>query len=144
MPPTTKHGWCGTRAYESWIGMLRRCDQDPRYYERGILVCSRWRDINNFIADMGERPEGLSLERIDNEGDYEPSNCRWATKSEQAKNRRQNGGRVHLITFRGETLRLAEWARRLKISSVKLRRYLRAGCTMDDIHAHYGEDDDST
>lgn len=80
--------------YAVWSMMKKRChdpeDKDYRHYGgRGIVVCQRWRDsFENFIADMGRRPPGLTLERKDNSKGYEPSNCKWATWTEQAKNRR--------------------------------------------------------
>jgi hypothetical protein len=89
----TTHGLSGTRTYNSWCNMIRRCthDNDPRYPEwggRGITVCERWLDYPNFLADMGERPPGTTLDREDNDGNYEPGNCRWATPPEQMANRR--------------------------------------------------------
>ena len=86
------HGMAGTPEYFAWYDMMRRCYKeyrtDYKYYGgRGIQVCSRWHSFENFYADMGNA-EGLTLDRIDVNGNYEPSNCKWSTMSEQVKNRR--------------------------------------------------------
>jgi hypothetical protein len=82
-----------TRAYIRWLSMLQRCCNPNNtaydyYGGRGISVCERWHTFDNFLSDMGEPPPGLSIDRIDVNGDYEPGNCRWATASEQVRNQR--------------------------------------------------------
>lgn len=89
---TLTHGQRGTKIYGVWASMLRRCDNPkqesyPRYGGRGIKVCERWKQFENFYADMGDPPQGHSIDRYpDPDGDYEPGNCRWATAKEQRAN----------------------------------------------------------
>lgn len=114
-----KHGQCRAQIYHIWGGMIDRCYNpiSPYYHHyggRGIKVCDSWRDFNNFYADMGDVPEkGLSLDRIDTNGIYEPSNCRWANVVQQNRNRRNN---TRLSCF-GVTKCLEEWAIELGIDS---------------------------
>jgi hypothetical protein len=91
------HGLSKTKEFKIWLAMKDRCfrEKNPRYKSyggRGITVCERWLKFENFIKDMGSKPKNKSLDRKNNNGNYEPSNCRWATSKQQANNRRNNVG----------------------------------------------------
>jgi hypothetical protein len=129
-----KHGMTGTPTWRSWACMVDRCTRKGHrsfkdYGGRGIIVCERWRDFANFLEDMGEKPPGRSLDRVDVNGNYEPGNCRWATGAEQARNKRNS----RRITMAGETLCVAEWAERLDIPQNLVHARLRDG--MDPVDA---------
>lgn len=110
-----RHGMTGTKAYITWVSMRSRCENPKNigykdYGGRGIKVCKRWQRFENFYLDMGEPPRGHSLDRINNDGDYKRSNCRWATPKEQGENTRH----VRWITLNGQTKRLQDWCKQLK------------------------------
>jgi hypothetical protein len=121
----TKHGMSRTRVYSIWEGMKQRCTSPSssywhRYGSRGIKVCERWQSFENFYADLGEPPSKQhSLGRIDNDGDYEPSNVRWETLEQQNNNKVLN----HKVTIDGVTKTLTQWAEEngLKPSTVMSR-----------------------
>jgi hypothetical protein len=118
-----------TPTHISWKSMLNRClnpkaDQYKQYGARGITVCERWRTFSNFLADMGERPAGMTLDRINPNGDYEPSNCRWASGKAQRRNSSQ---KVRYMTVNGETLCLQDWCKRLGLRENKVRYRLSQG-----------------
>ena len=119
----TREGMSPT--YVSWNSMMARCNRPSspsfkNYGAKGIAVCDRWHNFISFLEDMGERPNGTSLDRIDGSLGYEPGNCRWATRTEQNRNR--SGCRK--IEFRGESLTLSEWAERSGVKENTLSRRL--------------------
>lgn len=131
----TTHGMSKTRTFKSWDTMKQRCfnpnavDFD-RYGGRGIKVCERWRtSFSAFLEDMGERPEGCSLDRIDNDGDYEPDNCHWATRSDQQRNTRVS----IWLTINGESKSIVEWAKIALVNITSMRRRYHAGWKHEDI-----------
>lgn len=111
----------GTRTptvmYRCWVHIRTRCFNPntpdwPRYGGRGITMCDRWYEsFEAFCEDMGERPDGHSIDRIDNHGNYSPENCRWVVKKEQCRNRRSN----KVLEYKGESRSLAEWAETLNL-----------------------------
>ncbi len=127
---SSSHRQSRTSLYKLWMTMIARCHRPtssgfPRYGARGILVCERWRtDFSAFAADVGERPSaGHSLDRIDNSRGYEPGNVRWATNSEQSRNRRS----TRFVTLDGETRCVAEWCRITGINTQTVHERLRRG-----------------
>lgn len=126
---TGTHKMTKSPEYVSWVEMRRRCNAKPRvdhtdYTSLGITVCERWESFSNFYADMGPKPSPKhTLDRRENSGNYEPSNCRWATHSEQNANRKT----AILLTWNGQTHCVAEWARITGIKEVtllaRIRRY---------------------
>lgn len=112
-----------SRIYQTWTSMIRRCtnrnDQAyERYGGRGIKVCKQWMEFENFLKDMSEKPtDKHQIDRIDNNGNYCKSNCRWATRKQQQRNKRNN----HLITFEGRTQCVTAWAEEFNIHKGTLR-----------------------
>jgi hypothetical protein len=106
-----------TPTYNAWREMRRRCTvcgrpSDIYYASRGISVCDRWGSFDKFLKDMGEKPEGSSLDRIDSNGNYCPSNCRWASPTQQSRNRRS----ALMLEYKGQTKCLKEWAEHIGIN----------------------------
>lgn len=133
-----RHGYATgkgrTPTYRSWAMMLNRCrnpnGHDFHYYgARGIEFYSSWLSFQNFLADMGERPDGTSIERIDNSKGYCKENCRWATKTQQARNRRN----TVLLTHNNVTKPLAEWCDLLGVDYERARHRVQRGFTSDRV-----------
>jgi hypothetical protein len=120
--------------YQTWDNMIQRCtnpnrEEYPYYGGRGIAVCERWKTFANFLADMGERPDGTEIERERNEEGYLPGNCVWATRAGQMLNTR----RTHIVIFDGEALPLVVLARRLGLPKEKTRWRHRHGWSLEEI-----------
>lgn len=117
-----------SRTYISWAAMRARCEDPSRdtfrlYGGRGIRVCRRWIKFENFLKDMGQRPVGMTIERKNGDGNYTPSNCKWATQKEQMANSSAN----KLLTHQGKTVHLAEWARLTGMKRETIAMRLRRG-----------------
>lgn len=130
--PRARHGHSGddrrSLTYMSWSSMKQRCsnpasDSFASYGGRGITVCERWLTFEHFLADMGERPPGTSLDRIDNASGYSPDNCRWASATEQLRNTTRNV----MVEFRGELLTVSAWAEKLGLHPRTLAARLSRG-----------------
>ncbi len=128
----TKHGRSRTRVYRTWQNMIQRClnplnKSYADYGGRGITICERWMKFENFLEDMGEQPKGLQIDRTDNNKGYCKSNCRWVTRKEQMRNRRNN----ILITHKGEEKCLSGWAEKLDINYTTLCKRLKLGWSVE-------------
>lgn len=139
----TTHGCASpknrTPEYNSWRAMQTRCSNGRQpgwknYGGRGITVCEKWQDFPAFFADMGPKPSPAhSIDRIDNDGNYEPGNCRWATRSEQYQNSRQtmNKRNNRFFTHDGKTQILADWARSCGVTKATIRERLERGWSLE-------------
>jgi hypothetical protein len=131
---STTHGLTKSPEYKTWAGVKRRCyNENEKAYESygaaGITMCQEWRDsFEAFLAHMGPKPSmDHTIDRIKNEKGYEPDNCRWATKAEQNRNKRNN----RLLTFRGVTQTLAEWTRSTNLSHGTIQQRLDRGWSIE-------------
>lgn len=129
----TTHGRSETSEYAIWRSMKARC-YNPKhiaffnYGGRGIRVCARWlNSFENFLADMGERPKGFSINRKDNDGNYEPLNCEWASMKQQQNNRRGN----RRLQFNGKNQTVGEWAKELGIKHSTISKRIARGLTVE-------------
>lgn len=127
----TTHGLSNSPTWNSWASMMQRCENPNapdygRYGGRGIKIAAAWHDFENFVTDMGERQKGTSLERCDVNLGYEPSNCRWASPTEQQRNRRD----AVTLTMDGVTKNIHDWAEEVGISVSTLKS--RSGARWDD------------
>lgn len=128
-----RHGGVGSSTYVVWMAMKARCDNPNRkdfanYGGRGIGYCEAWKSFEAFRRDMGERPDGLTLDRINNNAGYSPENCRWVTMSRQHRNTR----RTRMVTAFGETKSLADWADAKGIRQDTLARRLSRGLSAEE------------
>ena len=128
-----QHDLSASCEYRIWRTMLARCYNArckayAGYGRRGIKVCERWQEFPNFYTDMGPRPTGQhTIERVNNDGDYEPTNCKWATQVEQANNRRSS----RFVTQNGERKTIAEWTRVLGVGRTALQTHIARGTWPD-------------
>lgn len=126
------HGLSNTPTYNVWLGIKNRCENPheigyKNYGGRGIKVCDEWHSFENFLRDMGEKPKGMSIERKDNNGDYCKDNCKWATRTEQNNNRRNN----IILEHDGKIQTMGQWAKQLGIAYCTLKTRYYSGDTGD-------------
>jgi len=130
----TKHNQSNTKTYNSWRAMKDRCYSKnhieyKRYGGKGITVCDRWiNSYENFLKDMGEKPLGMSLDRINSKKNYEPKNCKWSSIKEQQNNKSTNV----FIKFNGQSLTISQWADKFNMPSSRLRARIKRGWNFKD------------
>jgi hypothetical protein len=125
---STTHGMTNTRTYSIWQAMRLRCNRINQDYScRGITYDERWDSFENFYLDMGEVPDGMSIDRIDVNGNYNKDNCRWATQEQQANNKRSSV----FIEYNGKKQTVSQWAKELKMNHHTLRSRLKKGLTAE-------------
>lgn len=129
------HGLSKHELYPVWIGMRQRCNDKNHisyhnYGAKGIKVCSKWDSFSAFLNDMGERPfKGMSIERIDSNKDYSPENCKWATRVEQNRNKKNN----MCLTYNGVTKPIIEWESIINIKYTTIRKRINLGWDVERI-----------
>lgn len=128
-----KPKWTKTSTWQSWQMLRQRCTNPKKkqfkdYGGRGISCCERWDTFTNFLEDMGEKPKGYQIDRIDVNGNYCKENCRWVSPKENANNRRNN----RILVFKGESKTIAQWAVLKKMTVETLRARVRRGWSVDD------------
>lgn len=133
-PACKTHGMSETKLYRAWASMLSRCYNSKtinyKYYGgRGIKVCEEWHKFENFYKDMGDRPDGCTLDRIENSGNYCKENCRWAKIITQRRNRSNN----IYITYKGKTQIINDWAKEYNIYPAVIKYRLTKGYELDKI-----------
>ena len=127
------HGQSGTVEYKTWLNIKQRCSDPnhhsyPDYGGRGITICPEWEhDYLAFLAHVGKRPPGMTIERIENDKGYQPGNVRWAPRVEQNKNRRN----VRMLTYNGKTKSVAEWGREVGIGKETIYYRLNQGWSIE-------------
>ncbi len=122
-----------SKEYASWNGAKSRCFRKKdamfkNYGARGITMCGQWKkSFESFLKDMGNCPDGMTLDRINNDGNYEPGNCRWATRTEQNNNKRNN----HRISFGGKAMTISEWATNIGINQKTIWKRITRGWPLE-------------
>lgn len=127
----TRNGGWRSPTYHSWKSMRRRCSDpdDKDYGGRGIGVCKRWDKFEKFLSDMGERPAGKTLDRINSNKNYSPSNCKWSTASEQQNNKTN----CFYITYKGQTLTISQWSQKTGLSRMCIQHRIKIGWHIDKV-----------